>query len=88
MLTRFDDSARPGQIRILQRQKSSKPRIFPVCTRQWLDSDESDNSSKSTKDRTLVRARQEQLEADVRRTWETPDPQRRVTTGIRKNARV
>jgi len=25
-----------------------------------------------------VRARQEQLEADVRRTWETPEPQRRV----------
>lgn len=28
-----------------------------------------------------VRARQEQLEADVRRTWETPAPQRRVHGG-------
>src|SRR2546423_9999710 len=28
-----------------------------------------------------VRARQEQLEADVRRTWETPEPQRTVHGG-------
>jgi len=36
-----------------------------------------------------VRARQEQLEADVRRTWETPEPQRRVHSGYtRKKARV
>jgi len=31
-----------------------------------------------------VRARQEQLEADVRRTWETPEPQRRVHGGYTK----
>jgi integrase-like protein len=31
-----------------------------------------------------VRARQEQLEADVRRTWETPEPQRRVRGGYTK----
>src|SRR5947208_7059351 len=30
------------------------------------------------------RARQEQLEADVRRTWETPEPQRRVHGGYTK----
>jgi hypothetical protein len=36
-----------------------------------------------------VRARQEQLEADVRRTWETPEPQRRVHGGYtKKRARV
>jgi len=36
-----------------------------------------------------VRARQEQLEADVRRTWETPEPQRRVHGGYtEKDARV
>src|SRR2546430_11747759 len=28
-----------------------------------------------------VRARQEELEADVRRTWETPEPQPRVHNG-------
>src|SRR5436309_12327866 len=31
-----------------------------------------------------VRARQEQLEADVRRTWEAPEPQRRVHGGYAK----
>src|ERR1700733_2867199 len=31
-----------------------------------------------------VRARQEQLEADVRRTWETHEPQRRVYRGYTK----
>src|SRR5436309_6517448 len=36
-----------------------------------------------------VRARQEQLEADVRRTWETPEPQRRVHGGYtKKRSRV
>ena len=36
-----------------------------------------------------VHARQEQLEADVRRTWETPEPQRRVHGGYtKKRARV
>ena len=36
-----------------------------------------------------VSARQEQLEADVRRTWVTPEPQRRVHGGYtRKKARV
>jgi len=36
-----------------------------------------------------VRARQEQLEADVRRTWEAPEPQRRVHGGYtEKRARV
>ena len=36
-----------------------------------------------------VKARQEQLEADVRRTWETPEPQRRVHGGYtRKKGRV
>jgi integrase/recombinase XerD len=36
-----------------------------------------------------VRARQEQLEADVRRTWETPEPQRRTHGGhTKKRARV
>jgi len=36
-----------------------------------------------------VRARQEQLEADVRRTWETPEPKRRVHGGYtEKRARV
>jgi len=36
-----------------------------------------------------VRARQEQLEADGRRTWETPEPQRRVRGGYtKKRARV
>jgi hypothetical protein len=33
-----------------------------------------------------VRARQEQLEADVRRTWETPEPQWRVHGGYTKKA--
>jgi integrase len=36
-----------------------------------------------------VRARQEQLEADVRRTWEAPEPQRRVHGGYtEKRSRV
>ena len=36
-----------------------------------------------------VRALQEQLEADVRRTWETPEPKRRVRGGYAENdARV
>ena len=36
-----------------------------------------------------VRARQDQLEADVRRTWEAPEPQRRVHGGYtEKRARV
>src|SRR5256885_17125999 len=36
-----------------------------------------------------VRARQEQLEADVRRTWEAPEPQRRVHGGYpKKRTRV
>jgi hypothetical protein len=36
-----------------------------------------------------VRARQEQLEADVRRTWQTPEPQQRVHGGyMEKGARV
>ena len=36
-----------------------------------------------------VRERQEQLEADVRRTWETPEPKRRVHGGYtEKDARV
>ena len=36
-----------------------------------------------------VRARQEQLEADVRRTWEAPEPKRRVHDGYtEKRARV
>src|SRR2546421_12966295 len=35
------------------------------------------------------RARQEQLEADVRRTWEAPEPQRRVHGGYpKKRTRV
>ena len=36
-----------------------------------------------------VRERQEQLEADVRRTWEVPEPKRRVHAGYtEKRARV
>src|SRR5262252_9109048 len=34
-----------------------------------------------------VRARQEQLEADVRRTWEAPEPQRRVRGGYTQKRR-